>query len=313
MDRAGLERSGPPEIAARIALGTAQLARPYGISNALGAPSDDEAAALLKAARHAAVRVVDTAPAYGSERLLGQHFNQPDVRVVTKTPPFDDARLGAGAAGEVRTSLLASLERLQRDSVHGVLLHHARDLLKPGGERLSAALHSVRDEGLTSRIGVSVYSPAELEEVLQVLEPDLVQLPLNVLDQRFLKNGMIDDLLASGVEVHARSAFLQGLLLMHPSELPPFTERCGGHLRSVMAALGPDPSTRAHSCLDFALSTGVHVVVVGVARAAQLQELLLPRRPAIPHRDDAWMSIDDEGVLDPSRWPPAAVLAQVTP
>ena len=83
-------------------------------------------------------------------------------------------------------------------------------------------MHEARARGWTSRIGASVYNSDQLALVESRFQPQLVQLPLNVLDRRPIVSGMLARLKAAGVEIHARSVFLQGLLLMEPDELPEF-------------------------------------------------------------------------------------------
>ena len=52
-----------------------------------------------------------------------------------------------------------------------------------------------------------------------------IQIPVNALDRRAIHSGLLRRLKTKGVEIHARSVFLQGLLLMQPTELPEFFSR----------------------------------------------------------------------------------------
>jgi aryl-alcohol dehydrogenase-like predicted oxidoreductase len=115
-----------------------------------------------------------------------------------------------------------SLDLLRLKKIYGLLIHDANNILLPGGETLVAGLANLKKEGLVEKIGVSVYDSAQVDSVLKVFCPDLVQLPLNVLDQRMLKSGHLKLLKSHGVEIHARSVFLQGLLLMPVDSVPSF-------------------------------------------------------------------------------------------
>jgi hypothetical protein len=66
------------------------------------------------------------------------------------------------------------------------IVHRGEDLLKPGGEIIHQQLLRWKAEGKTDKIGVSVYDEQELELILQQFRFDIVQLPVNVLDQRLL-------------------------------------------------------------------------------------------------------------------------------
>jgi aryl-alcohol dehydrogenase-like predicted oxidoreductase len=298
-----------------LGLGTAQLGLPYGISNRGGQPSEAEAEAILRCALDRGVHVVDTAPAYGeAEALLGRLLPAgADIRLVTKTAPLAGAEVRAADVGEVRRSAERSLERLRRDRLDGLLVHHGSDLALPGGERLAEELIGLRDAGIASRIGVSVYDRDEVDIARKLLPLDIVQLPLNVLDQRLLRDGTLAELREEGVEVHARSAFLQGLLLMDPEELPARLAATGEPLRryhELRRRLGLTPIEAA---LGFVRDTGaVDVALIGANSAGELEECApalrgrgapgLREHPA-PSLDYAPFALDDPNLIDPRQWP----------
>ncbi|MCR5889657.1 aldo/keto reductase [Hymenobacter sp. J193] len=203
------------DFAQRLALGTAQLGLAYGINNTAGQPSLAQAAALLKAAQEIGITLLDTAAAYGdSESRLGQllpALTLPGFQLVTK--------VAAGSSSEVTSQLRASLQRLGQQRVYGVLFHDFAG--QQQWPEAWGALQATQQAGQTERIGVSLYHPWQAEWLLEKRLPvSLVQLPLNVLDQRFVP--LLPVLEAAGIEVHARSAFLQGLLLRNSEQLPAF-------------------------------------------------------------------------------------------
>jgi aryl-alcohol dehydrogenase-like predicted oxidoreductase len=164
----------------------------------------------------------------------------------------------------------------------------------------------LKAKGVVEKIGVSAYAPAELEAVAERFPIDLVQVPVNVLDQRFLARRRLEALAGRGVEVHARSAFLKGLLVMEPQRLPSYFN----HVKPVLArfwktafARGSDPMTLA---LGFALTrVGVGTVVVGVTSRAQLAEIVAGSRrvAALGDLDLGAFAADDATILNPAKWP----------
>ena len=61
---------------------------------------------------------------------------------------------------------------------------------------------------------MSIYHPNEFFSYIKNFEPDIVQGPLNIFDRRIINSGLINILENKGISFHARSIFLQGLLLM---------------------------------------------------------------------------------------------------
>jgi hypothetical protein len=147
-------------------------------------------------------------------------------------------------------------------------------LAKPGWEFIVDALREVQRRGLVQFIGASVYDEDGLALVVNKFAPQLVQLPLNVLDRRLADSGWLSRLKEMGTEVHARSAFLQGLLLMKPADLPAFFDP----LRASLCELS-DRWARQHvSALVAALSfvvkqKEVDAVIVGVNRVEEFAEI----------------------------------------
>jgi aryl-alcohol dehydrogenase-like predicted oxidoreductase len=207
---------------AKLSLGTAQFGLDYGVSNTRGQISLAEAHAILELAKLRGIEILDTAPAYGtSEQVLGELKAAAQFKLISKTPQFRRDEILAEDAAQVRQSIETSLEKLGAEHLHGVLVHWPGDLLARGGDLLWGALSGARSEGLVHSIGVSVYDPAELLTLMDRYPIDVMQAPMNVLDQRMTVSGALATAKAKGVSNHIRSAFLQGLLLMDQSAVPP--------------------------------------------------------------------------------------------
>ncbi|MDO7886990.1 aldo/keto reductase [Hymenobacter cheonanensis] len=290
----------PLALTQRLALGTAQFGLAYGLNNQTGQPTASAVADVLAAAQAAGLTVLDTAAAYGnSEARLGELAgDNPAFELITKLP--------AGPPDQVAQHLAESLARLRRTQLYGVLFHAFGPLqAQPTAWQ---ALQAARAAGQVARIGVSLYHPHEAEWLLtRGWEVDLVQVPYNVLDQRFA--AMLPRLAARGVEVHVRSAFLQGLLLREPNTLPAFFQPLAPkikRLRALVAEAGvPLP---AALLLFAAYAPGVARAVIGVDSVTNLHENLAAAahlaaaerlRPALA----ALAELTDTFIL-PYAWPP---------
>jgi aryl-alcohol dehydrogenase-like predicted oxidoreductase len=288
----------------QLALGTAQFGLDYGITNTRGRVPQDEAAALLKQAWEGGVRIVDTAQAYGnSEEVLGAAIRNP-WRVVTKTLPLRSARVDDDAIALVDAAFMQSLRHLGKADT--LLVHHAQDLLAPGGERLFAWLQDRKHRGDVSRIGVSVYEGSEIEALLDRFSFDVVQLPANIADQRLVVDGSIARLHAAGVEIHVRSLFLQGLLLADPKfAAERFPERRYWFEEFHAECAKQDVSPQA-ACFGFFKSHAeFSTAVVGVSGMGELAQLLGAWTSAAAVDWSAW-GVDNTSFTDPRLWKPRA-------
>lgn len=283
-----------------LALGTVQFGLDYGISNTNGKTSLDEVERILSVARRKGLDTLDTAVAYGdSETVLGC-IGVSDWRVVSKVPPFE--KTGMSGKEWVHHHLRKSLESLRTKRLDGLLLHRASDLLGDEGYQIAAGLCEAKADGLVGKVGYSIYSPEPLKELVQIMPPDLIQAPLNVFDQRLVTSGWLDDLVEMGVEIHARSVFMQGLLLMTPETRPSAFNEWNDLCIQWDAAVGGCREQALALCLGFAKwHSGISQVVVGVESLTHLDQLLkIWERAAL--FDAAGFACDDPQLLEPSNW-----------
>ncbi|HEY9192449.1 MAG TPA: aldo/keto reductase [Methyloversatilis sp.] len=286
----------------RIGLGTVQWGVDYGVANRDGRTPPAEVARILAAGRASGLRVLDTAALYGeAESVLGEQ-DLGGLQVITKTPRYAHAPITAADVDDLKATLDRSLARLRLPAVHGLLAHHADDLLAPGGERLIDALRALRDQGKVERIGVSVYDGAQIAAVLERFTPDLVQLPLNVFDQRLIADGSLARLAALGVGIHVRSVFLQGLLLMSPDAAPVFFDPWREQLRAWHAACAARGVLPQQAALAFVCDLPeVSCCLIGVQSLAQLEQSLagLDR---VPPFGATQFACTDPALLNPVNW-----------
>jgi aryl-alcohol dehydrogenase-like predicted oxidoreductase len=261
---------------------------------------------VLNYARRQGISLLDTAADYGeSEAVLGR-FLEPGhgFRIVTKTPRLGVARVTAAEASALRSAYERSLARLRQDRLYGVLIHAVDELLAPGGERLWEAMTRLGQEKLVEKIGVSVYSAAQIDAVLDRFQPDLVQVPVNVLDQRLLASRHLSRMKSLRIEIHGRSVFLQGLLLSPGTPLDPYFtpyRHALARVEEVSRRLAVSPLALA---LGFVKALGeVDAAVVGVTRLTEVEENVAAWREANVSVDDcSALACQDEALVNPALW-----------
>jgi aryl-alcohol dehydrogenase-like predicted oxidoreductase len=183
-----------------------------------------------------------------------------------------------------------------------LLLHRPEQLLGGAGTALLSALEQHRASGRVRRLGISIYSPEDLDALHDLARWDIVQAPLNILDRRIVSSGWAGRLRAEGIEVQARSIFLQGLLLLEQGERPPRFDRWQSTWTDWARWKIEQGLGAMEACLRFAYSIPeIDTVVLGVDGWQQLEEILsVPRVPLRQLPD--WQIPAAADLINPSLW-----------
>ena len=286
----------------KIALGTVQFGMDYGINSISGQVLPAEIKDILNYAYRQNIDLLDTAPAYGnSEQVLGK-CNSHEFKIVTKTRHFDCLEIGNREAQLLDSDFSQSLTDLKKDRVYGVLFHNANDLLKHGSDKLFNRLNDFKQAGKIKKIGVSIYNHEQLQSIIDNFDIDLVQLPFNILDRRLVDSGMFRILQDRDVEIHARSVFLQGLLLMTEQSRPGKFKRWGALWKVWHEWLNDNQITALEATIRHAISMPeISKVLVGVDTADQLKEIVMATPGVLPDIPPE-MFTNDADLLNPSNW-----------
>jgi len=286
----------------KIALGTVQFGLDYGISSTNGQLRPEEVRNILSYAHLQNIDLLDTAPAYGSsEQVLGE-ANAQNFKVVTKTRYFDNAEISNDDIDLFKKDFSCSLVDLRQESLYGLLVHNASDLLKPGSKKLFDQLESLKQAEKVKKIGVSVYDNKQLQSILENFDIDIVQLPFNILDKRLIDSGMFSMLQNRGIEVHARSVFLQGLLLMSEQSRPDKFKRWSALWRVWHEWLNDNQITALEATIRHVISMPeISKILVGVDTKNQLKEILNASDGILPNIPTE-LYTNDVNLLNPSNW-----------
>lgn len=284
----------------KLILGTAQFGLDYGVANYDGKVPLSEVRTILHLADRHGINMLDTAAAYGnSEEVLGTvgvtHFH-----VISKVPPMPEE---ISSPSTWATQVVEqSLSKLKLPKLYTLLFHRPLELIGPSGDALLKAVHKMKEASMIERFGISIYSPEELDQVTPYFNPDVVQAPLNIFDRRLITSGWLQALANKGVEVHARSVFLQGLLLMDANERPPYFDLWEKELHRYDSWLSERQISALEGCFGYLNGLdNISRIVVGVNTAAQLEQVIDSMAIGTIEAPQN-LTIKDEALINPSKW-----------
>jgi len=286
-----------------LALGTVQFGLDYGVSNQAGKVILNEAKAILKACEEFGIRSIDTALDYGdSEKVLG-NIGVTNFLVTTKLSNLDtgnDSEISQLVRNQVKQSFL----NLNCQHLHAVLVHNSRNLLSPKGQIIWKSLEDLKTQVNISKIGVSIYDPSELSNLEELgIYPEVVQVPYNVFDQKIYQSGWLQKLVDRGAEVHARSVFLQGLLLQEEKLRDRYFDRWSDKFNQFRYLFEKSGCTALEFSLKFALANPLFTkIIVGVQSVEQLQDIACVSTQLDNKIKACHLACEDLDLIRPQNW-----------
>ena len=285
----------------RLSLGSAQFGLNYGLTNKTGKVSPLELRKILNICKKNRIKTIDTAISYGdSEEVLGR-CGVEDFKLISKFPALSNAKQ---TCENLKFFIMQSLGNLNLPKLHGILFHNSKDLLNQDSQYINECFMMLKEERLVSNFGVSIYSTEELDKLFDKnFDINIVQGPINVFDRRILNSGWLNELVKKNIEFHARSIFLQGLLIEPEFQIKPYFrawKKQFSQYENFLHESGHDSITLA---LKFVKSiANVKKIIVGVQSESQINEIIYKYRNPINVDFPPDLASDDEMLVNPSFW-----------
>jgi len=289
----------------KLGLGAVQFGLDYGVTNESGKTSEDEVNRILEFVVENSFRCIDTAPAYGdSEIILGEYsLALKNIPIVTKTVNIPDAADDVDTFNRLLNGFNQSLTRLNVGKVDALLVHSSKALTEKGSQVYAEFLQAVKADGKVKKIGVSVYTKGEIDQIFSNYDFDIVQLPISIYDQRLIESNTLKGLAREGIEIHARSIFLQGLTLLEPSKLSGKFAPLRQHQENYFRTLQEQDISPLEAAISFVQSLDeINVVVCGVNNSQQLREIFVAATNGLKITSPEQFGLQDEILLNPALW-----------
>tara|TARA_B100001121_G_C18579222_1_gene568841 strand:- start:29 stop:907 length:879 start_codon:yes stop_codon:yes gene_type:complete len=278
----------------KIIIGTANFGYKYGLLNSRKQINIREIKKILNFCKKNKIDFFDTATSYGnSEKVIGNLSNL-GSKIITKIPKINyqnEKKIDFFLSRLISNSL----KLLKKKQIYAILFHDETQLLSKNGKKIFKSLNNFKQKKIIQKIGVSFYSTKKLLKTLNNYDLDLVQIPINYLDQKFLNIKIINLLKKKRVEVHARSIFLKGLLLKNYTKNRKFKKFIHylNNWHKFNKVTNLESSISFLSNLDF-----ISKYIVGIENLSQLKQIIKTKRKIIKK----YPEFNSNFIKDPRKW-----------
>ncbi len=279
----------------KIILGTAQFGNKYGVTNNRNL-NRKKSNLILTHAISKQINTLDVSPDYKNFEIFDKSKLQ-KIKIISKFDP--EERVKNIEKNHLFNKIEKDLKLLNSNYLEGLLFR--KPVLLINNRNLWDQALFLKEKGIIEKIGYTVYSPDELDIVIKNFKPDIVQLPFNILDRRFENMGWLDKLYNMSIEVHVRSVFLQGLLLVNYQNIPrKFSNFSQEFLRFDLWIKSMNIS-RLDACLNFVNNDNrISKIIVGVVSLKQLKEILSCKKVIVRYPKN--LMSKNEKLINPKYW-----------
>lgn len=281
-----------------LIIGTANFSNKYGVfkNNELNLKQINSIFNIINKKK---ITYIDTAISYiNCDKILG-NYKLDDLNIISKLGFYSDKKISEKT---LLKKINQTMLNLNKNKLYALLLHSPLESIQYKKDIYINFLNSLKENDLSSKIGVSVYNPEDLKICFNELNLDVVQIPINIFDNRFEYTGWLDKLKKNDIEIHARSIFLQGLINNYkwPKYFEKWTKKINFFYNEI-SKLNITPTEAAISYVNNIKQ--IDSVVLGVNDPNQILKYLDINisENHLENISDA-CSIDDENFYNPSKW-----------
>lgn len=255
----------------KLCIGTAQFGTKYGISNKSGKIKKKELDKLFLILKKEKIKFLDTSIDYKNCEKILNKLNLEKIKVISKIPKIPKKCLNINKW--IENKVILSLKKINKKSFYAILLHNSDDMLTNKANAIYKSLLNLKKLKKIEKIGISIYDFEKSISILKKFNFDIIQCPYNVIDRRLDNSRYINFFKRKKIEIHVRSVFLQGLLLMkkRPSKFDKWSK-----LFKIWDKMNKNNIPQsALNAVNFVLKNkNINKVILGFENSNQLQSIL---------------------------------------
>ena len=240
---------------------------------------------------------LDTASDYnGAEKIIGD-FDLKNMNIITKIK-INNVKKNL-IEKEIFEKITNSKKIFKNNKIYAVLIHNPDCLLKHYGKIIFKCLKNLKDKKVFKKVGISIYDFESVKKITSKYNLDIIQLSYNVFDQRLNNEEILKNLKKRKIEIHARSIFLQGMLLKKK-----FNYIKNISLKKKLVQWNKWLKTKNLKSLDVCVSNSIlnsdiNKTVVGFDNYLQFKKYL---KVNLKKNDISLLNTNNKKIINPNLW-----------
>lgn len=164
-------------------------------------------------------------------------------------------------------------KQFSENKVETLLFHNIEILLTKHGIKIFKNIETLKNNYFKN-IGISIYDAKYLNKIINNYNIDVVQFPYNILDKRMVNSGWFKKLKKKGIQVHARSVFLQGLLVNKEVYKKEYFKKWKKYFYNWFSWLNKNNISPIDYCMSDLLNYNFDKVIIGINNYENLNKIV---------------------------------------
>lgn len=276
----------------KIILGTANFNKDYGIKKKK--IDKKELKKILNLIKENEIEYFDTADNYDNYEILrGLPKKTKIISKINTNIKYSDYRF-------LENKIHNLLKYLNQKKFYAILIHDTNFYKKKIGIKIYKNLFKLKKKGLINKVGLSVYFPINLLKIVKTFKPDIIQAPFNVFDNRLIDNNLLSNLKKKNIEIHARSIFLQGLLVNRSLVKKKKFHKFKYEINDWFKYIGENKFDPTNECLKHVLNEKIDKIVIGFDRCSQIKKIFNSKLNRTKIKN--YFNLHNKNLIDPRKW-----------
>lgn len=206
---------------------------------------------------------------------------------------------------DYKENLITLKNKFKINKFYAVLIHDPWNISKENFQNINLLFKEIIQCGIAKKVGISVYTMQEFFKFNKFVKINIAQIPLSIVDNRFVKKKFINYIKKNSIEVHARSIFLQGFLLNKTKKkLPIFFKKHQGILNEIENIAKKLKLNRESILVNYVFNYKfINKIVVGFNSTEELYSFLNIKKANFSNRSIKFKTKLNRRILDPRLWP----------
>jgi aryl-alcohol dehydrogenase-like predicted oxidoreductase len=284
----------------KFAIGTAQFKKNYGILKNHIQKKEIKKILSIKLKK---IDFVDTALSYGNSRFYLKKYLNNKIKIITKLDKLN-SKNPENIIKEIERKVIHNFKIFKNKQLYAILFHDELDALWLKNKIIQKKIFELKKKKYFKKIGVSCYDYKLIKKYLSFYSFDIFQLPLNIFNIFPKKINELNKLKRNyNFQIHARSVFLQGVLLKDHTDLPKPLYKLKYYIKNFNKFIEKKKQHLENYLISSIDNLGlVDCIIIGVKNSKELIKLSNYKKQKISKKEIFSYEIKNKKLIDPRIW-----------